>query len=99
MIQRETGGNLSVLLDTIAKIVRERLKLLAQVQVFSAEGRLSAIILGALPPVFLLYLTLVRFEYVKPMFTNPMGWVMLGGMAVMMSIGTFWLSKMVKLEV
>ena len=98
-IQREVGGNLAELLLSVAATIREREYLRRQVKALSAEGRLSAIILGGLPPIFLLYLTLVRFEYVKPMFTSLLGWVMLGMMGGMMAIGSFWLSKTVKVDV
>ncbi len=72
-IQREVGGNLAELLLSVAATIREREYLRRQVKALSAEGRLSAVILGGLPPVFLLYLTLVRFDYVKPMFTSLLG--------------------------
>ena len=98
-IQREVGGNLAELLLSVAATIREREYLRRQVKALSAEGRLSAVILGGLPPVFLLYLTLVRFDYVKPMFTSLLGWVMLGVMAGMMAVGSFWLSKTVKVDV
>jgi tight adherence protein B len=60
---------------------------------------MSAWILGGLPPFFLLYLALMRPEYLEPMLENKLGWVMLGVAAVMMAVGAFWLKKMVKVEV
>ena len=98
-IQREVGGNLAELLLSVAGTIREREYLRRQVKSLSAEGRLSAIILGGLPPVFLLYLSLTNFDYVLPMFTSLLGWVMLGTMTGMMIVGGFWMSKMVKVEV
>ena len=98
-IQREVGGNLAELLLSVAGTIREREYLRRQVKALSAEGRLSAVILGGLPPVFLLYLSLTNFDYVQPMFTSLLGWVMLGAMAGMMIVGGFWMSKMVKVEV
>jgi tight adherence protein B len=98
-IQREIGGNLAELLLTVAATLREREYLRRQVQVLSAEGRLSAWILGGLPVVFFAYLALARPEYLEPMLTNPMGWAMMGSAVVMLIIGGFWLKKMVKVEV
>jgi tight adherence protein B len=98
-IQREVGGNLAELLLTVAATLREREYLRRQVQVLSAEGRMSAWILGGLPPFFLLYLALMRPEYLEPMISNKLGWIMLGVAAVMMTVGAFWLKKMVKVEV
>ncbi len=98
-IQREVGGNLSELLLTVAATLREREYLRRQVSVLSAEGRLSAWILGGLPPAFVIYLTIARPEYLEPMLNTSAGWVMLGAATVMMAFGSFWLSKTVKVEV
>lgn len=98
-IQREVGGNLAEVLNTVANTIRERERLRRQVRGLSAEGRLSAWILGALPPVFGTYLVLVRPQYIKPLFTDPIGIVLLVLMLVTMTVGVFWLSRIVKVEV
>jgi tight adherence protein B len=98
-IQREVGGNLAELLLNVAATLREREYLRRQVAVLSAEGRLSAFILGGLPPVFFVYLFLVRPTYIAPMLEEPIGWMMLGAATVSMTIGFFWLKKCVKVEV
>lgn len=98
-IQREVGGNLAELLVTVANTLREREYLRRQVATLSAEGRLSAWILGGLPPVFFVYLLVLRPEYLDPMLGKPLGWMMLGAATVMMTLGAFTLKKMVKVEV
>jgi tight adherence protein B len=98
-IQREVGGNLAELLNTVAATLREREYLRRHVRALSAEGRLSSWILGGLPPVFLVYLTLTKPDYVKPMYTTPIGWVMCAGMAILLTAGIFWMSKVSKVEV
>lgn len=98
-IQREVGGNLAELLLTVAATLREREYLRRHVSALSAEGRLSAWILGALPPGFLVYLVAVRGDYVEPLFTDPRGWVMLGLATVLLAVGTFWMSRVIKVEV
>jgi tight adherence protein B len=98
-IQREVGGNLAEILTTVAATIRERERLRRQVRGLSAEGRLSAWILGSLPPVFATYLVLVRPAYIRPLFTDPLGIAMLIVMIVLMSVGAFWLSRVVKVEV
>jgi tight adherence protein B len=98
-IQRQVGGNLAELLETVAGTIREREYMRRQVAALAAEGKLSAIVLGGLPPAFLIYLLVVNTEYVMPMFTDPRGWVMLGGGALLLSVGAFWMSRMVKVEV
>lgn len=98
-IQREVGGNLAELLNQVAATMREREYLRRQVKSLSAEGRMSAWILGALPPLFLAYLVLLRPTYLDPMVESPLGWIMFGACAVMMTVGAFWMSKLVKVEV
>lgn len=98
-IQREVGGNLAELLLNVSATLREREYLRRQVAVLSAEGRLSAWILGGLPIFFITYLTLTRPTYVAPMFHTQLGWIMCGMGIVMMTIGAFWLKKAVKVEV
>jgi tight adherence protein B len=98
-IQRQVGGNLAEVLATTAATLRERERLRRQVQVLSAEGRLSAYILFGLPIFFTLYLLATRPGYLSPLVTDPIGWVMLGGMAVLLTVGGFWLRKVVTVEV
>jgi tight adherence protein B len=98
-IQRQTGGNLAELLTTVANTLREREQLRRQVQVLSAEGRLSAWILGLLPVVFALYLVVTQPEYLQPLLRDPLGWILLGLGATLMIVGGFWLSRVVKVEV
>lgn len=98
-IQREVGGNLAELLLTVAATLREREYLRRQVSVLSAEGRLSAWILGGLPPFFVLYLALARPTYLAPMLHTPVGWVLSGVACVMLGVGIVWLKIAVKVEV
>lgn len=98
-IQRQVGGNLAELLDTVAATMREREYLRRQVSTLSAEGRISAWVLGALPPVFLLYLAVTNADYVRPLWTTGMGVVMLLGAALWLAVGAFVMSRMVKVEV
>ena len=98
-IQREVGGNLAEVLSSVAATMRERERLRRQVEVLSAEGRLSAIILGALPLLFVLYLVLVRPEYIGVLITNPLGIAMIVVGVVLLIAGGFWLRKVVTVEV
>ena len=98
-IQREVGGNLAELLDTVAATMREREYLRRQVNALAAEGKLSAIVISALPPLFLVYLTLTKWDYVEPLFTDIRGIMMLGGGTFWLLVGVFWMSKLIKVEV
>jgi tight adherence protein B len=98
-IQRQVGGNLAELLDTVAATMREREYVRRQVNALAAEGKLSAWVLGGLPPLFMLYLLLTNYDYVIVMFQEPLGWAMLAGAATILGIGVFWMSRLVKVEV
>jgi tight adherence protein B len=99
MIQRESGGNLAELLDNIASIVRARLKLLGEVRTLSAEGRLSAWILGLLPFAVALIVNIVNPEFMKVLWTDPAGLRMVGGALVMMALGVWWMRKIIQIRV
>jgi tight adherence protein B len=98
-IQREVGGNLAEVLTTVSATLRERERLRRQVQVLSAEGRLSAWILGLLPAVFALYLILVRPDYLSPLIHSILGWLLIGIGVLLLVVGGLWLRKVVKVEV
>jgi tight adherence protein B len=98
-IQRDVGGNLAELLMTVADTLRERERLRRQVRVLSAEGRLSGWILGGLPVVFFLYLVLANPTYLRPLWTTLLGALMLGLALVLLGVGAFWLSRVIKVEV
>lgn len=97
-IQRQVGGNLSEVLTQVAETIRERAWLRRHVRGLSAEGRLSAYILGALPIVVGAYLFMVRREYMRPLYTKPIGMAMLGGAAVFLVVGALFMRKLVKVE-
>jgi tight adherence protein B len=60
---------------------------------------MSAAVLGGLPPAFLGYLLVARPSYVHVLFVDPRGWLMLGALAIMLSLGILWMNKLAKVEV
>jgi tight adherence protein B len=98
-IQREVGGNLAEVLTQVAATIREREYLHRQVRSLSAEGKMSAWILGLLPVVVFLFLMMTNPEYFTPMFTNLLGLAMIGAALFMMAIAVFWMRKLVRMEV
>jgi len=99
MIQRESGGNLAELLDSIAKIVRDRLRLLGEVRTLSAEGKLSAYILTALPFAVALMVNLVNPGFMSVLWTDPMGHKMVGIALFMMLMGILWMRSIIRIRV
>jgi tight adherence protein B len=98
-IQRQVGGNLAELLETVAATLRGREQVRRQISALSAEGRLSAVILIALPFVILGFLLVSNPGYLAPLLTNVLGWFMLGIVSVLMLIGVLWIRKMIAIDV
>jgi tight adherence protein B len=98
-IQREVGGNLAEILDTVADTLRERAMLRRQVRVLTAEGRLSAWVLALLPIAIGLYMAAVNPSYIGLLVTTTIGLVMLGTAIVLMVLGILWMRKIVNIDV
>jgi Flp pilus assembly protein TadB/uncharacterized protein YegL len=98
-ISREVGGNLAEVLMTTVHTMRERSQVKRQVRALSAEGKLSGIILVGLPIFIGLWLFVSRRDYLKPLYTDVIGMGMLAAAVVSLSIGGWWMSKIVKIEV
>lgn len=97
-IHREVGGDLAEVLDHVGETIRERSEVKGQVQSLSAEGRISAYILIALPIGMFLYLSAASPDYVGLLYSNLLGWVMIGMSFVLLAIGSWWLSRVVKIK-
>ena len=99
MIQRETGGNLSEILENLAHVVRERFKILRQVRVYTAHGRLTGYVLLALPAFLAIALMFINPDHMQLLFREHMGHVMLAAAAVMQFVGYIWIKQVIKIEV
>lgn len=99
LIQRETGGNLGELLDNISRIIRERIKLIGQVRVLSAEGRMSAWILGLLPFGAAAMMQVANPAFLEVLYTDPGGRKMLGVALTLMAIGVVAMRRIIRIRV
>ncbi len=99
LIQRETGGNLTEILEKISILIRERFKLRNQVKALTAEGRLSGLILLLLPPVLAVILMVVNPEYELQLFQHPTGRVMCGVALGFQLLGMWCIHKIVNIKV
>jgi tight adherence protein B len=99
MIQRETGGNLSEILENLAHVVRERFKILRQVRVCTAHGRMTGYVLLALPAFLCVALAFINPDHMNLLFRERMGHMLLMAAVVMQTIGYFWIRQVVKIEV
>ncbi len=99
LIQKETGGNLAEILDNLARVIRERFRIRGEVRIRTAQGRMTAAILIALPPIMLFVLGMLNPGYVKPLFSDPWGHWMLIAAAVLQAVGSVIIWKIVHIEV
>jgi tight adherence protein B len=97
-IQREVGGNLAEVLDAVGHTIRERNAIRRQVKALSAEGKLSAIVLMALPPGVAAFLAMTRPEYIGKFTESAVGYGLLVAAAVLMVIGGLWMRKTVQVK-
>jgi tight adherence protein B len=98
-IQREVGGDLGEVLETIAQTIRERARLRGHIRALTAEGRLSGWILGGLPFFMVGTLLVVNPDYLATLFEDALGIAMIAGASLFMIIGVFWMRKVIRIEV
>ncbi|MFM8304834.1 MAG: type II secretion system F family protein [Actinomycetota bacterium] len=98
-IQREVGGNLAELLDTVATTMTERERLRHEVLALTAEGRMSTWVLGLFPPIFAVILYVIQPDYMTTLFHNALGVLAVIVSAVMAGFGFLWLRKIMAIEV
>jgi tight adherence protein B len=99
IIQRSTGGDLAEVLDKIGRLIRQRFELQGHVKSLTAEGRLSGVVLLALPPSLLVFLSYLNYEYVSILFKDPVGVKLLAVTAVSQLIGAWVIKKIVEIKV
>ena len=99
LIQRETGGNLSEVLDNISSIIRERLKLQGKVRALSAEGRLSAWVLSLLPFVTGFLLWTMDAGMMSLLWEEPAGRKAVGAGIVFIILGVLWMRKIIRIHI
>ncbi|MFP6659520.1 MAG: type II secretion system F family protein [Pirellulales bacterium] len=99
ILQRQTGGDLAEILDKIGRLVRERFQIRGQINALTGEGRLSGVVLLALPPVLMAVVYYLNPEYINILFKYEMGQIMLFTAAVMQIIGAFFIKKIVSIKV
>jgi len=99
ILQRETGGNLAEIIESLAYLIRERFKLYGKIRTLAAEGKISAIILSVMPFLILIYLRFANPSYINILFSDPAGRIMAGIAAFIMLIGILVMKKMINIKV
>jgi tight adherence protein B len=98
-IQRESGGNLGEVLDNLSQVIRERFKLLRQVKVFTAEGRLSMYVLTGMPPAFAVFMYFANPAYIGRLFEDPIGHEAIAVGVILQVFGYLVIRKVVQIKV
>ncbi len=99
LLQRQTGGDLAEILDKIGSLIRDRFRIWGQVQALTGEGRLSGVVLLALPLVLFVTVYHLNPHYVSLLFTDPMGKKMLTFAVIMQIVGALVIKKIVNIKV
>jgi tight adherence protein B len=99
MLQRETGGNLAEILDNLSYVIRERFKIQRQVRVFTAQGRLTMILLMLLPPIIVTTMLVLNPGFIRPLFTDPIGHTLIVGGITLQTIGYFVIRRIIQIQV
>jgi tight adherence protein B len=99
MLQRETGGNLAEILDNLSYVIRERFKIMRQVRVYTAQGRLTMMLLMGLPPVIVITMLLTSPAFIRPLFSDPIGHFLVVAGIVLQTMGYFVIRKIIQIQV
>ncbi len=99
VLQRQTGGDLAEILDKIGRLIRERFKLAGTIQALTGEGRLSGIVLLALPPALFAVMYKLNYDYCMVLFRDPTGRKLLAGALVMQFVGALVIRKIITIKV
>jgi tight adherence protein B len=98
LIQRETGGSLSKILDDLSKLIRQRVQFKRRVKALTAEGRISTVILTALPILLFVYLYFINYDYISLLWTNKTGFIMLCTAIALQLAGVTLMRKMISID-
>jgi tight adherence protein B len=97
-IQQRAGGNLAEALSNLSRVLRERKKMKAKIRAMAQEAKSSAAIIGALPIVVMIVVNFTSPKYMSPLFSEPIGHVMLAGSAIWMAMGVLVMKKMINFD-
>jgi tight adherence protein B len=99
MLQRETGGNLAEILDNLSYVIRERFKIMRQVRVYTAQGRLTMMLLMGLPPIIVATMMTLNPGFIRPLFTDPIGHTLVVAGLTLQTAGYFVIRKIIRIQV
>jgi tight adherence protein B len=99
MLQRETGGNLAEILDNLSYLIRERFKIMRQVRVYTAQGRLTMMLLMGLPPIIVITMLIMNPAFIRPLFADPIGHTLIVAGITLQTVGYFIIRRIIRIQV
>jgi tight adherence protein B len=99
MLQRETGGNLAEILDNLSYVIRERFKIMRQVRVHTAQGRMTMMLLMGLPPIIVVTMHVMNPTFVQPLFDDPIGHMLIVVGITLQTLGYFVIRRIIQIQV
>jgi len=99
MLQRETGGNLAEILDNLSYVIRERFKIMRQVRVYTAQGRLTMMLLMGLPPIIVVVMLTTSPGFIRPLFADPIGHTLIVTGIVLQTPGYLVIRNIIRIQV
>ncbi|HEY7098381.1 MAG TPA: type II secretion system F family protein [Terriglobales bacterium] len=99
MLQRETGGNLAEILDNLSYVIRERFKIMRQVRVYTAQGRLTMMLLMGMPPIIIIGMLFLSPSFIHPLFSDPIGHALLVVGITLQTVGYFVIRRIIQIQV
>ena len=98
LIQRQIGGNLAEIFDNIADTIRQRIRMQGEVKTLTAQGRISGLIIGAIPVILFLIIMVINPDYVRVLLERRIGWMLMGGAAISEVIGFIFIRNITNVE-
>jgi tight adherence protein B len=99
LIQQSTGGNLAEILDNVAHTMRERIRIRGEIKTLTSQQMLTGFVIGGLPFAMVVLFWLLNPDYMRPLFSTTIGYVMLSGAAVLETFGVMLIRKILDIEV
>jgi len=99
MLQRETGGNLAEILDNLSYVIRERFKIMRQVRVHTAQGRMTMMLLMGLPPIIVVTMQTMNPLFIRPLFDDPIGHLLIVVGITLQTVGYFVIRRIIQIQV
>src|ERR1700723_367735 len=99
MLHHQTGGNLAEILDNLSYVIRERFKILRQVRVYTAQGRLTMALLMGMPPIIVIVMIVLNPSFIRPLFSDPIGHTLLVVGIILQTVGYFVIRKIIRIQV